>query len=150
MKVETLKKGRFEFRKAWTFPKPIAEFIAEKLVGFDRPILHVPCGASQLGDILMDRYYQAEGVIRGDMFHLPYEDASMPSILSDPPWEMQYHLRGKLVREFARVLRPGGKLLLNAYWLPINPQLELKELWVSVPRGGFPRNPSMFCIAEKA
>lgn len=146
-------RGRMRFRKAWVFPKEVTEWLRNQLKTCKHPILHVPCGSSRLGDVLVDQHYEPPlknyEVTKADFFNLPYPDASFPTIISDPPWEMPYDKRAALVKELARVLKPGGVLLFNAFWVPDTAKLELNEVWIRWPRGGFPSNPSLLIRSIK-
>jgi len=101
----------YRFRRAWAFPRDVEAFLQRLLVS---PSLHVACGESALGDVRVDLVTRVD--VRGDMFHLPFRDESFASVLTDPPWHLPYHIRPRLAAELARVLRPEGRLVLNAPW----------------------------------
>ncbi|MEM3670026.1 MAG: methyltransferase domain-containing protein, partial [Nitrososphaerota archaeon] len=94
------------------------------------PSLHVFCGESRLGDVRVDLFTDAD--VRADGFRLPFRDNVFMSIVSDPPWNMPYHLRPRLAKEFFRVLRPGGKLILNAPWCFGLSSLLLEEVYYAM------------------
>jgi hypothetical protein len=146
-------RGRFKFRKIWVFPSEVIDWFRHQLKNCEHPVLHVPCGSSLLGDVLVDQYFEAPlrngNVIKADMFKLPFDDATFPTILSDPPWELQYDKRAQLVKELVRILEPNGTLLFNSFWVPDHAEMKIKEMWIKWPRGGFPSNPSLLIRSKK-
>ena len=120
----------YRFRRAWAFPRDVESFLRRLLIS---PSLHVACGSSKIGDVRLDLFTRAD--VMGDMFHLPFRDESFASVLTDPPWWMAYHLRPRFAAELARVLRPEGRLVLNAPWsLRLKGILELVEVfWSPAP-----------------
>jgi tRNA G10 N-methylase Trm11 len=57
--------------------------------------------------------------LTADARRLPYPDASVDHIITNPPWGRQVASRGavpEFVREWRRVLRPGGRLTCLAPW----------------------------------
>ena len=120
----------YRFRRAWAFPRDVEGFLRRLLIP---PSLHIACGSSRIGDVRLDLFMRAD--VKGDMFHLPFRDESFASVLIDPPWHLPYHVRPQLARELARVLRPEGRLILNAPWsLRLKGILELVEVfWSPAP-----------------
>ncbi|WP_166664319.1 methyltransferase domain-containing protein [Actinophytocola oryzae] len=54
-----------------------------------------------------------------DARRLPYPDGSVDHIVTNPPWDRQVRtvgVAGELLREWRRVLRPGGRLTCLAPW----------------------------------
>jgi len=120
----------YRFRRAWSFPRDVEAFLQRLLVS---PSLHVACGESALGDVRVDLVTRAD--VRGDMFRLPFRDGAFASVLIDPPWSLPYHLRPRLAKELARVLKPGGVLLFNSPWrIRLKNILELIDVfWADAP-----------------
>lgn len=57
--------------------------------------------------------------LTADARRLPYPDASVDHIITNPPWDRQVPARGavpEFLREWSRVLRPGGRLTCLAPW----------------------------------
>jgi Methyltransferase domain. len=120
---------RYVFRRAWSWPGSVEEFVSTLLIS---PSLHVACGSSRVGDVRVDAFVNAD--VRGDMMHLPFRDCTFMSVLIDPPWHMPYHLRPKLAKELARVLRPDGVLVFNAPWRIRLRTLRLVDVfWADAP-----------------
>jgi len=122
------RRWRYKFKKAWSWPESVEKFISLFLVS---PSLHIFCGESDLGDIRVDLHTDAD--VKADAFHLPFRNESFQTIVADPPWHLAYHLRPKLIREIARVLRTSGKLIWNAPWWPNSRHLKVEEVWYAKP-----------------
>lgn len=77
--------------------------------------LHLGCGHHlKHGYINVDQYTSAPGIIQMDIFNLPFENNSIDEIFTE---HMLEHL-GKFqvplsLKEWARVLKPNGKLVMN-------------------------------------
>lgn len=139
------KNPKYEFKKVWAWPKEIEDFIASKIEGYS---LHVCCGESTIGDIKVDKYINRENVVKADMYDLPYKDETFDTVICDPPWELPYHKRPKLLWELCRVLKKNGKLIFNAFWWPKSKTLEVEEWWVGLPKSAW-RNISLLIVARK-
>ena len=119
--------NKLKYRKAWRFPEPVQQFLASRLFGNS---LHVCNGSSSLGSVRLDKF-SSDTDIRGDMCRLPFKDNSFDSVLSDPPWFMDNRIKGQLVKEIRRVLRPGGRCVFNAPWSPKQPGMRVDS--ISIP-----------------
>jgi ubiquinone/menaquinone biosynthesis C-methylase UbiE len=87
-------------------------------------------------------------IIKADMFNLPFRDGSFDTVVCDPPWEIPYQQRHKLLWELCRVTKKGGKLVFNAYWWPKSKTLKVEEYWVGIPNSTW-RNISLLIVARK-
>lgn len=115
-----------KYRKAWRFPQRVEQFLPSLFRGFT---IHVMNGQSRLGHLTIDKYSKATD-ITADALFLPLKDNVADTILSDPPWNMDNTLKGKLISEFRRVLKPGGQLILHAPWSPKMPGLTIEHILV--------------------
>jgi SAM-dependent methyltransferase len=108
---------QLQFREAFLWEKPIEEFVKSEMKGYT---LNVPCGKSPLGDVRLDIDPELSQREAYDMFknRLPYENSTFDTVISDPPWHLGHYLRPRLFFELVRVLKVGGKIIYNAYWIP--------------------------------
>ena len=117
--------NKLKYKKAWSWPKQVEDFIAARAEGFT---VHIMNGQSSLGHLRIDKF--TENVdIRADARWLPLKDEIADTVVSDPPWDMDYTLKPQLISEMRRVLRFGGILIFNAPWCPKCPGLSLLEIW---------------------
>ena len=74
---------------AWSWPKEVERFLDETIS--EKPLLHAGCGASNLGDIRIDRF-KTDAFFpmdaRADWNHLPFKDDAFGAVLMDPPWKV--------------------------------------------------------------
>jgi predicted SAM-dependent methyltransferase len=78
--------------------------------------LHIGCGANPLaGWVNIDRVARAPGVTTDiDPAALPYADGSVDAVLAEHVFEhFSFAEEGEVWRELARVLRPGGTLVIE-------------------------------------
>lgn len=109
--------GGIEFRVSWGFKGGTKEAVLEFLADCPRPLLHVCCGASRLGieDVRVDLMHPSADV-HADARRLPFKDVG--TIFADPPWVITPAARGQIVEGLFKALRPGGRLVLFAPWVP--------------------------------
>ena len=117
--------NKLKYRKAWHWPDQVADFIGYQAQGFT---IHIMNGESQLGDLRIDRYSENTD-IRADALWLPIKSEVADTVISDPPWDMDYTLKPRLMSEIRRILKFGGRLIFNAPWCPKCPGLALEEIW---------------------
>ena len=118
--------NKMKYREAWRWPQAVEGFIRSRAQGLT---IHVCSGMSQIGDVRIDIDGHNANV-RGDFNQLPVKDDIADTVVCDPPWELQYHLRGKLVKELRRIIKPGGQLLFLAPWSPKQPGLIVESIMV--------------------
>lgn len=139
------KNPSYSFKKAWSWPFEIEAKVKELCEGFT---LHVCCGESSLGDVTIDKEKKAS--IRADMFYLPIRPESFDTVVCDPPWELPYHLRHKLLYELRDSLKPGGRLIFNCFWFPKIRGLDVDpQIYVGVPHSTW-RNASLLITARRS
>ena len=117
--------NKLKYKKAWSWPTQVEDFIAARADGFT---IHVMNGNSQLGDLRIDRYTENTD-IRADALHLPLSNEVADTVICDPPWDMDYTLKGRLLSELRRITKFGGKWIFNAPWCPKCPSMALEEIW---------------------
>ncbi len=138
------KNAKYKFRKAWSWPGDVEAKIKDLLEGYS---LHVCCGESSIGDVRID--IEKSSDIKASMFNLPIRPESFDTVLCDPPWELPYHKRGKLLRELRDTLKPGGRMIFNCFWFPKTRGLSLDpQIWVGVPNTMW-RNASLLVSARR-
>lgn len=116
------------YRRNWSWPPLVEVRIETHLRSLS---LHVCSGASRLGDVKVDMFMPAD--IKADMFHLPLRDSSFETVLVDPPWKIENTLRPSLLWELRRVVKEGGQLILNSFWIPNIPGMELEKVLLGRP-----------------
>jgi len=137
-------KAKYRFRKAWSWPFEVEQKIRALCEGM---VLHVCSGESTLGDVRIDLEKKAD--IRASMYDLPIRPGSFDTVLCDPPWELAYHLRGRLLRSLRDALKPGGRLIFNCFWFPKTRGLAVDpEIYVGVPNSLW-RNASLLITARR-
>src|SRR6185295_19795359 len=73
--------------EAWSWSAPVDAFVREVIE--ERPLLNVCSGASDFGDVTMDKHHPRADV-QGDWLSLPFGDDSFAAVFSDPPWNAGY------------------------------------------------------------
>jgi hypothetical protein len=106
------------FKKAWAWPQKVDNYFKNQIK--DKKSCHVFCGSSTLGDarvdIKTDTATHKADILNG----LPFEDNTFDVVFGDPPWEMPYHVRSKIMYELRRICKIHGYIILNANWTPNN------------------------------
>lgn len=101
-----------------------------KLADLPRPILHLGCGSSRVGDIRLDAFHPGAD-LKGDAERTPFKDAVAGTVCMDPPFTEAHLLKRQAwATEAVRLLRVGGMLVLHAPWMLKRPTLELVEVHV--------------------
>lgn len=123
----------FEFDRfddAGGYPKGFLQ-LAYRTLGVTDPsrVLHLCSGSMRVG-IRVDIRPEVLPDVVADVRHLPFADESFDWIMADPPYSpewakrlygltrSQYPAPATLVREAARVLRPGGRVGLLHFMVP--------------------------------
>lgn len=133
---------KFTYQEGWRWGRSLRAWFHRELSSVtdppERPVVHVCSGKSTLGDIRLDIAEDC-GNVRADAFSLPFADGSVPTIVSDPPydWPLQYRMRYFI--ELARVHKGGGLLLHKAPWGPLDGLYEVEEM-VEARNRHLPRN----------
>lgn len=137
--------NNLRYRKAFRWPGQVEAFIRSRANGF---VINVCNGESMLGDLRIDRFSDNTD-IRADAGYLPLKGDIADTVICDPPWELPYHLRGRLVKELRRILKPGGILLFEAPWSPKQPGLPVEEILVPEYQLMWFRNIALLWVCRK-
>lgn len=113
-----MKVNDFKFKKAWAWPKKVEDYFKEEIKG--KNSCHVFCGSSDLGnvrvDIVSEKATHKEDILKG----LSFKDESFDIVFGDPPWELPYHVRHKVMYELRRICKINGLIIINCNWTPNN------------------------------
>jgi hypothetical protein len=124
---ERLLKRNATLTASWIWPEPVEAFVKSRITGLS---LNVCSGASELGDVRVDLDPKTPDVIKADMRDLPFPDESFDTVISDPPWRTGWFDRWRPFFELVRVVRVGGKIIFNSYYVPWSKQVKLVEVFV--------------------
>jgi hypothetical protein len=153
MQDSRLKTGRTgtRWRPIWGWGKETETFMREVLRDAPRPIVHVGCGSSRVGDLRLDFSHPGADML-ADSRELPLADGSVGTVICDPPWTVAgLQDREKWVQEAKRVLRVGGLYVVHAPWAPARPTLEFVAGYLRDDSmfNGFPRSPILLTVWRK-
>ena len=132
-----------EFTPGWGWHKALIDHVRSRLEGIDGPVANLCCGSNHLGDIRIDQLCeygvnnpdsdeQAETVptaatVQADATTVPLATNSVAGVVTDPPWKIPPEQRLRLFSEAVRVVEPGGRVIVNAWWLPNHPYVTVAE-----------------------
>ena len=127
-------KETLKFKKAWAWPQKVEDYFKKEIKG--QHSCHVFCGSSDLGDVRVDietnKATHKADILKG----LPFKNDTFDVVFGDPPWEMPYHVRHKVMYEMRRICKFHGKIILNCNWTPNNLKgcLLLQPILISTSR----------------
>jgi hypothetical protein len=127
MEVSAVISKKLLFKKAMVWEKDISDFVRSRMLGYT---LNIPCGDSEIGDVRIDVQERPTSTKQGDMREIPYPNETFDTVISDPPWKLDYYNRWKPFLECVRVTKVGGRIIYNATWIPASKQVDLEELWI--------------------
>ena len=95
----------------------------------EAPLLHVCSGASDFGDVCVDRYVMPKSLgVVADWEALPFAANSFAAVFADPPWNMA---QMKACANFCEdAIRIAPVLYLMAPWLWIRAGVKRTKIWV--------------------
>jgi hypothetical protein len=151
------KNPKLTYSKTYQFPQDTSDFIEGLMKG---RTLHCCCGNSLLGDIRIDIEKQPDqdtkdGFIEGDVLNLKeildqkgIGPNSFDTVICDPLWHLPYQKRPALAFLLRDQVKLGGRLILNALWIPTIKTMTIKEIYVGKNSMAW-RNVSLIIIYEK-
>ena len=146
------KNPKLTYKKVFQFPQDTHDFIEGLMKG---KTLHCCCGNSLLGDVRIDIEKQPdqdrkEGFIEGDIFEVleGKNYGQYDTVICDPLWHLPYQKRPALALLLRDQVKLGGRLVLNALWIPTIKTMELREIYVGKNSMAW-RNVSLIMVYEK-
>ncbi|HHZ94423.1 MAG TPA: hypothetical protein EYN67_02435 [Flavobacteriales bacterium] len=146
------KNPKLTYKKVFQFPQDTHDFIEGLMKG---KTLHCCCGNSLLGDVRIDIEKQPdqdikEGFIQGDIFEVleGKNYSQYDTVICDPLWHLPYQKRPGLAFLLRDQVKLGGRLILNALWIPTIKTMELREIYVGKNSMAW-RNVSLIMVYEK-
>lgn len=139
------RKTKLLFKKCWVWPKDAEIKIKALMQGFS---LHVCSGESDLGDVKLDLRGTVD--VRGSMLFLPFKPGTFDTVVCDPPWELSYSVRSRLLYQLRDSLKPGGRLIFKSMWFPKVRGIELIEVWACFPAAFSNQNASFLILGVRS
>lgn len=102
--------------KAILWPKEVEEVLQKLLVG---KTLHLCCGKSRLGDVLLDSDPDNEPDVVADASNPPFDDLSFDTVLCDPPYNGKFQWNHDLLENMARIAKK--RIVFQHWFIPANP-----------------------------
>ena len=122
-------KSEHRFSQGWAWPPDVREWVEEHIDGYT---LNICAGRSRIGDVKVDMDPRLDPDVVADMNDLPFEHGTFDSVVSDPPWNLDYFDRREPFYEAVRMLKPGGILIYNAPWKPTSSWVTLEDSFTRV------------------
>ena len=113
-----------QLQEVWVWPSVVDDKIKQLIHGYT---LNCPAGLSEIGDVKGDLEPQAEGIKQMDMTKLPFKDNTFDTVISDPPWKINFFKRMKPFFETVRVCKVGGRIIYNCTWKPVSKYVKLEK-----------------------
>jgi len=104
------------------WPAQVEKFLQSIFIG---KTLHLCCGMSQLGDIRFDIDPLHSPNVLGDVTRLPFADASVDTVLVDPPYTGSFQFNHDYLAEVVRVA--SKRVALQHWFLPCDRQGRYKK-----------------------
>lgn len=138
--------GKTILQQVWVWNDSVTEFVKSRIKGYS---LNICAGRNPLCDVNIDLDPKDRSILKGDMRLLQFETGTFDTVISDPPWKIGYYERFRPFFEAVRVCKIGGRIIYNAYWIPMTPSgdAERKETWIRQDKNF--TNASVISIFEK-
>jgi len=132
------------FTPGWSWHTSLIEHVRDRIASINGTVVNLCCGSNSLGDIRVDRLREYETIVpdadsdsktiptavsvQADGMTVPLATNSVSAVITDPPWKVPITQRIKLFSEAVRIVEPGGRVIVNAWWLPDHPYVTVAEL----------------------
>lgn len=113
-----------KLQEVWVWDKTVEEFIKPLIKGHS---INVCCGLSSLGDVKVDLEPMNKHIKKEDMRELSFKDNSFDTVISDPPWKINFFNRMRPFFECVRICKVGGRIIYNCTWRPVSKYVELEK-----------------------
>ena len=113
-----------QLRKCWVWSETVTDVVKGFVKGYT---LNCPCGVSKLGDVRADIEPRDVDVVKADMNCLDFPDNTFDTVISDPPWKINFFRRQKPFFEAVRVCKVGGRIIYNCVWRPTSKYVKLRK-----------------------
>jgi ubiquinone/menaquinone biosynthesis C-methylase UbiE len=113
-----------QLQAAWVWPVQVEKKIKSYIKGYS---INICSGLSSLGDVKIDLQPQLLAVQKVDMNALPFPDNTFDTVISDPPWKLNFFKRQKPFFEAVRVCKSGGRIIYNCCWRPVSKFVKLEK-----------------------
>ncbi|KKL73533.1 hypothetical protein LCGC14_2073950 [marine sediment metagenome] len=123
------------------WPEEVSAFLETLLIP---KTLHVCCGRSRLGDVLLD-LHEPNVHVRADATRLPFRDEAFNTVLCDPPYNGKFQWNHDMLSELSRVA--ARRIVFQHWFIPADPmgqwkkwhKFKLSSVYVWQPRTYFGR-----------
>jgi hypothetical protein len=113
-----------KYIEAFSWTSTIERFLSEIIE--EKPLLHVCSGKSELGDVTVDKYTEAD--YQCDMRKLPFADDSFGAVFCDPPWNVG--MKKEVAEAMPELLRVAPVVYLMSCWTWGSSKATLEKAWV--------------------
>jgi ubiquinone/menaquinone biosynthesis C-methylase UbiE len=131
-------------KDSWVWPFDVEHFVKSQIKGYS---LNICAGESKVGDVRVDLDPKDKSILRADMIDLPFENCTFDTVIQDPPWKIGFYRRMKPFFECVRVCKVGGRIIYNAYWIPISKAVVLEQTQIRQDKPW--TNTSIISVFEK-
>lgn len=143
------------------YPKHFVEWAASEMNADPSQILHLCSGSMRTG-LCIDIRLQMKPHVVADVRCLPFPDESFDFIMADPPYSKEYadNLYGtrevypspsSILKEACRVLRPGGKVGLLHFQVPmIRKPMRIERVYGITTGSGYAIRAWTLCVKDYA
>lgn len=111
-----------EYRSGWSWHSDLQDYAEQRAASVDSPVVNLCAGGNPIGDIRIDLLAdETTATVQADAAQAPLPRDSAGMVITDPPWKIPLEQRVRLFSEAHRITQPGGRILLNAWWIGHHP-----------------------------